>query len=107
MREPLAVSLAAQLGVLPVLLATFGSFPLVTPIANVFAAPAAELVGVYGFLAAAIASVVPALGPLVQAPTALLVTWISTVARVGAACRSSSTPVPRWPSSRSEPAAPR
>jgi competence protein ComEC len=84
-REPLAVSLAAQLGVLPVLLAVFGSFPLVTPVANLLAAPAAELLGVYGFLASALAGIAPRLGPLLQQPTALLVAWITAVARAGAA----------------------
>jgi len=84
-REPLAVSLAAQIGVLPVLLVAFGEFPLVTPIANLLAAPAAELLGVYGMLASAVAGVVPTLGPLLQEPTALLVAWITLVARGGAA----------------------
>jgi competence protein ComEC len=85
LREPLAVSVGAQLGVLPVLLWVFGTFPLITPISNLAAAPAAELLGVYGFLASAIAGVAPKLGPLMQQPTALLVTWITTVARMGAA----------------------
>ena len=52
-REPLAVSLAAQLGVMPVLLLAFGSFPLVTPLSNLVAAPAAEVLGVYGLVASA------------------------------------------------------
>jgi competence protein ComEC len=84
-REPLAVSIAAQLGVLPVLLWVFGTFPLVTPVSNLVAAPAAELLGVYGFFASAVGGLVPPLAPFLQQPTALLVTWISTVARAGAA----------------------
>ena len=84
-REPLAVSIGAQLGVLPVLLWVFGTFPLVTPVANLAAAPAAEVLGVYGFFAAAVAGVAPRLGPLVQQPTAALVTWITVVARACAA----------------------
>jgi len=84
-RDPLAVSLAAQLGVMPVLLAAFGSFPLITPVTNLLAAPAAETVGVYGLFASVVAFYVPALGPLLQQPTALLVGWISAVARAGAA----------------------
>ena len=63
-REPLAVSIGAQLGVLPVLLWVFGTFPLITPVANLVAAPAAELLGVYGFFASAVAGVAPRLGPL-------------------------------------------
>jgi len=85
LREPFAVSIGAQIGVLPVLLWVFGTFPLITPFSNLVAAPAAELLGVYGFLASAIAGVVPSLGPLLQQPTALLVTWITGVARSGAA----------------------
>jgi competence protein ComEC len=83
-REPLAVSLAAQLGVLPVLLAVFGDVPLVTPLANLLAAPAAEVLGVYGFVASGAAAVLPALGPLLHQPTALLIAWVSAVAHVGA-----------------------
>jgi competence protein ComEC len=84
-REPLAVSLAAQLGVLPVLLAVFGTVPVVTPLTNFVAAPAAEGIGVYGFVACGVTVLVPVLGPLIHVPTALLVAWVSTVARVGAA----------------------
>jgi competence protein ComEC len=84
-REPLAVSLAAQIGVTPVLLLAFGSVPVVTPLANLLAAPAAELVGVYGMLASAVAGVVPRLGPFLQQPTAFLVGWVTLVARAGAA----------------------
>jgi len=84
-REPLAVSLAAQAGVLPVQLWAFGRFPIVTPVANLAAAPVAELLGVYGLLASLVAGFVPRLGPLLQQPTALLVGWIAFVAHVGAA----------------------
>ncbi len=84
-REPLAVSLAAQLGVLPVLLAVFGSVPIVTPLTNLVAAPAAQGIGVYGFVASAITVSIPVLGPLAQVPTTLLVAWVSGVARLGAA----------------------
>lgn len=83
-REPLAVSLAAQLGVLPILLWVFGSFPAVTPLANLVAAPAAEFLGVWGFVAAIIAGWVPRFGPLLHQPTEFLTSWISTVARLGA-----------------------
>ncbi|HEY5076968.1 MAG TPA: ComEC/Rec2 family competence protein [Acidimicrobiia bacterium] len=85
LREPLGVSIAAQLGVFPVLLWVFGTFPLITPVSNLAAAPAAQVLGVYGFLASAVAGVVPQLGPLLQQPSALLVAWITAVARVGAA----------------------
>jgi competence protein ComEC len=85
LRESLGVSLAAQVGVTPLLLGAFGTVPLVTPLANLLAAPAAELLGVYGLLASAAAGVVPAVGPLVQQPCALLVAWVTAIARAGAA----------------------
>jgi competence protein ComEC len=84
-REPLAVSLSAQLGVMPVLVMAFGAFPVVTPLTNLAAAPAAELLGVYGLVVSGASGIVPALGPFLQQPTALLVTWVTLVARVGAA----------------------
>ncbi len=84
-RDPLAVSFAAQLGVTPVLLATFGSVPVVTPIANVLAAPAAEAAGVYGMLAGAIGGLVSGLAPVLQQPSALLLAWVTAIARAGAA----------------------
>jgi competence protein ComEC len=82
--EPLAVSLAAQAGVMPVLLVAFGRFPLVTPLTNLAAAPAAGLLGVYGFVASVVAGVVPAAGPLLHQPTSLLIRWITAVAQAGA-----------------------
>jgi competence protein ComEC len=85
LRSPLAVSLAAQVGVTPVLLATFGTVPVVTPLANLLAAPAAEAVGVYGMLASAVGGLAPPLAPVLQQPTAVLIAWISAVAHAGAA----------------------
>jgi len=84
LRGPLAVSLAAQVGVTPVLLATFGTVPVVTPLANLLAAPAAEAVGVYGMLASAVGGAVPGLAPVLQTPSAALIAWVTTVARGGA-----------------------
>jgi competence protein ComEC len=83
-RDPLAVSCAAQVGVTPVLLATFGSVPVVTPVANLLAAPAAEAVGVYGALASAVGGIAPPLAPVLQQPTAIAIAWISAVAHAGA-----------------------
>ena len=47
-RDPLAVSLAAQVGVTPALLLIFGDVPAVTPLTNLAAGPAAEALGVFG-----------------------------------------------------------
>ncbi|HEX5615058.1 MAG TPA: ComEC/Rec2 family competence protein [Acidimicrobiia bacterium] len=87
-RDAAAVSLAAQVGVAPVLLARFGEVRLVAPIANLLAAPAAEPLGVLGLAGGALAGVVaprvPAVGALVAAPLRVLVDWVSTIARAGA-----------------------
>jgi hypothetical protein len=58
---------------------------VVTPLANLLAAPAAEAVGVYGMLASAVGGLVPALAPVLQQPSAILIAWITAVARAGAA----------------------
>jgi competence protein ComEC len=83
--ESLAVSIAAQLGVTPILLVLFGSVPLVAPLTNLLAAPAASALGAYGLLASTVTGLVPGVGPLVQQPSLVLVAWVSRVARFGAA----------------------
>jgi len=65
LREPLAVSFAAQLGVTPVLLASRGSVPMVSPLANLVAVPLAEPLTVVGFVVAAAAGLV---GSAIPAP---------------------------------------
>jgi hypothetical protein len=77
--------MSAQFGVTPILLVVFGSVPLVTPVTNLLAAPAAAALGAYGLLASGVAGIVPPLGPLVQQPCALLVAWVTRVAEMGAA----------------------
>jgi competence protein ComEC len=80
-REPLAVSLAAQVAVTPVLLATFGSVPALGPLANLLAAPAAEALGGYGMVASLLGGVVPPLGAVLQPVTGALTAWVTFVAR--------------------------
>jgi competence protein ComEC len=76
LREPLAVTLAAQIGVAPVLIPVFGSVPLVALPANVLAAPLIgpfTMVGlVTGIAGGAIESLSPPVAAMVQAPTGLL-----------------------------------
>ena len=80
-REPLAVSIAAQVGVTPVLLAAFGSVPVITPVANLLAYPAAEALGVFGLAASVAGGVVPPVGTVLAPIT-------RSVARVGHRCRA-------------------
>ncbi|MGH8977005.1 MAG: ComEC/Rec2 family competence protein [Acidimicrobiia bacterium] len=83
-REPLSVSIAAQLGVMPVLLVVFGTVPVLGPFANLLAMPAAEVLGVFGLVASVIGGIVPPVGVVVAPVTTLLVDWITTVAEVTA-----------------------
>jgi competence protein ComEC len=89
LRDPLAVSFAAQLGVTPVLLATQGSVPLVSPLANLVAVPLAEPLTVVGFVLATagglIGSRVPRLVGVGFGPLAAMLGWVRLVAHVGAA----------------------
>ena len=76
LRESLAVTAAAQVGVAPVLLTVFGSMPLVSLPANLLAVPIAGPLTMWGLAGGATAGlvhpVVPGLGALIQAPTQLM-----------------------------------
>lgn len=92
-REALAVTTAAQIGVAPIALPAFGELPLVALPANLLAAPAAAALSLWGLGAGVVTGLLegPAggagAGPLalLQIPTALLAGWIRTVARLAAA----------------------
>ena len=64
LREPVALTLAAQLTTLPVILATFERVSLVAPIANVLVVPLVPLV----MLASAVAALVGVLATAIQFP---------------------------------------
>lgn len=83
-REPLAVSIAAQCGVAPVLLTVFGSVPVVAPAANLLAFPAAEALGVFGLVASVAGGFVPVVGAVLAPITAALIAWVSGVAHLTA-----------------------
>jgi competence protein ComEC len=76
LREPLGVTLAAQIGVAPVLIPVFGSVPLAALPANVVAGPIAGPLTVLGLATGVAGGVVeswwPGLAALLQAPTAIL-----------------------------------
>jgi competence protein ComEC len=79
-RDPLAVSIAAQAGVTPVLLLAFGRVPVVTPIANLLAYPAAEVVGVFGLVVSVIGGFVPPIGAALAPCISALLGWVTFVA---------------------------
>jgi competence protein ComEC len=90
-REPLAVTAAAQIGVAPIALPAFGELPVVALAANLAAAPAAAALSLWGLGSGLVGGL---LGPdgsaagdpvaALQIPTGLLAGWIRTVARLGA-----------------------
>ncbi len=80
-REALAVTLAAQLGVAPVLLATFGPIPVASIPANLLAVPVAGLVMVWGLTAGLAAGMLGASAAAVlHAPTRVALDWLELVA---------------------------
>ncbi len=83
--RPVGVSLAAQVGVAPLLLDAFGGLPVVAPLANLAAAPAAGPISTWGLTAGVVAGVVPGSAGVLHVPTRLLVGWVAAVARVAVA----------------------
>ncbi len=86
-RTAVAVTLAAQIGVAPVLLFVFGSVPLASVPANLVAAPVAAPLTSWGLAAALAGGLLDSAGALVallQLPTAVLARAVLTVADLGA-----------------------
>lgn len=85
--EAVAVTVAAQAGVAPVMIPTFGGLPVVTLLANVLALPVAGVLMAWGVGAGVVAGAVggeTALAALVHLPTRLMIGWVAGVARVTA-----------------------
>lgn len=84
--DPLGVTIAAQLGVAPVVLATFGPLPVASLPANLLAVPVAGVVMAWGLtagLAAGLAGGTTA--AVLHLPTQVLLRWLEVVAWRGAA----------------------
>lgn len=82
LREPLGVTVGAQLAVAPVLVTTFGPVSLVTVPANLLAGPAAGLAMMWGMTAGAVAGLVGGQGAeVLHLPTRGLLWWLEIVAR--------------------------
>jgi competence protein ComEC len=81
-RDALSVTVAAQVGVAPLLIATFGPVPLASLPANLLAGPVAGAVMVWGATAGVVAGFVPtSVATVLHLPTRLGVGWIDAVAR--------------------------
>jgi competence protein ComEC len=81
---PLAMTAAAQLGVLLPSVVVFGQFSVSGIVANLCAVPVAGLVMLYGLPASLIAGAAPALRSVLMSPVALGTRWVDTVATVAA-----------------------
>jgi len=80
-----AVPVAAQIGVAPIAMLTFGPPSLLAVPANVLAAPAAAFIMMWGCTSGVVAGVVPGgLATLIQWPDRLALEWVTGVAAVAA-----------------------
>ena len=75
----LAVTLAAQFAVAPLLVGTFGELSLVAPLANLLAVPAVAPATVLGLASAVAGTIVPSLGRLSARIAEPCVTWVLSV----------------------------
>jgi competence protein ComEC len=81
----MAVTVAAQVGVAPVLIPVFGPLPVAALPANLLAIPAAGPIMVWGMTAGFAAGLVPRwLASLMHLPTRALIGWVAGVAHVAA-----------------------
>ncbi|MBC7225576.1 MAG: ComEC/Rec2 family competence protein, partial [Anaerolineae bacterium] len=94
--EPLFVSLAAQVMVLPLLVHGFGRLSLVAPLANLLVLPAQPLLMAWGALATALGMAWTPAGQVPGAVAWLLLTWTLGVADFLARLPFASLEVPRW-----------
>jgi len=89
LRDSLGTTLAAQVGVLPVLVPVFGSLPLVSVPANLLAVPLAAPLTIWGLVAGGVAGLLvapaPGLAEALQLPTLLLADAVLGIAEAAAA----------------------
>jgi competence protein ComEC len=82
--EPLAVTIAAQVGVAPIALPAFGGLPIASLPANIVAIPAAAPLTAWGLTGGLLAGVLgPPLDGLLHIPTGALTWWLAATARWG------------------------
>lgn len=93
LREPLAVTLAAQLGTVPFSVAGFHVLPLIAPLANAAVLPCLPLMVAAGLLVVPLA-VFPPLGRLVALPLVGLLTYLEQVAALLSRVPGGALPVP-------------
>lgn len=77
---PIAVALAAEMGVAPLIAAHFGTIQLLSVPANLLAVPVAGFVSVWGYVACGVSATFPLLGGLMHLGTKLPLWWVRQVA---------------------------
>jgi competence protein ComEC len=81
MAEPLSITLAAQVGTAPLLLATFGPLPVASIPANLLAVPVAGALMVWGLVVGFVAGLLPgALATTLHRPSQAMTWWLAAVA---------------------------
>ncbi len=92
----LGVTLSAQVAVAPVLIATFGEFSLVAPLANVLVAPVIAIATMGGMVAGLVDLVAPTPAALIVSLCAPLLEWVLFVAERLGPIRWAASEMPRW-----------
>jgi competence protein ComEC len=92
----LAATASAQVAVAPILIGTFGQLSLVSPVANLLAAPAVPVATVVGLTAGVVATVYPEAGSLLAHCAGPFSSWILTVGRHFGAVSWAAIEVPTW-----------
>jgi competence protein ComEC len=83
--EPLSVTLAAQLGTMPLLIVTFGYLPVAAVPANLLAVPMAGPLMMWGLTAGLVAGMASPLAGVLHGPTTVMTWWLAWVAARSAA----------------------
>ena len=91
---PLAVTVSAQLGVLPLIAWHFNSFPPISVVANIVVLPIIELVIILGLAGVMIFMVVPGLGNILFVMSSLLIGCVIMLTALLAALPFSSVYIP-------------
>ena len=97
LREPFALTVAAQVATLPVMASTFGVISLVGPLANALAVPILPALIVPGGIGAGLATLLPAAGAAPLAIAGLLALLIGGIASHASALPLAAVHVAAWP----------
>lgn len=96
-REPFAVTAAAQVGTLPVSAAGFGLLSPVAPLSNALVLPLLPLLVAAGLLLAPLGLLAPDIGRLAALPLAALLAYLEQVAHLLARVPAAALPVVAFP----------